>query len=142
MRLFDDLSQPMLGASPQTAWRTPFKSHQAPAFAALRHPFALVGVITSQVVHLKRLVYLHNVAHQRRSEHRTCRPTLSGQLQRWQLAGCTATVDLTEGLAFWQMQQCPDSEAWVDISLKVLQAANVCLAGLASGRCGVCGDAL
>lgn len=52
-------------------------------------------------------------------------PALSSQLQRWQQAGCTATAHLTAGAAFWQMQECPDSEAWVHTSLKALQAASV-----------------
>jgi exosortase A-associated hydrolase 2 len=52
-------------------------------------------------------------------------PVLSGQLQRWQQTGCTVTAHLTEGAAFWQMQEGPDSEAWVHTSLKALQAASV-----------------
>ncbi|APW45117.1 hydrolase 2, exosortase A system-associated [Rhodoferax antarcticus] len=52
-------------------------------------------------------------------------PALSSQLHRWQQAGCTATAHLAEGAAFWQMQECPDSEAWVHTSLKALQAASV-----------------
>lgn len=48
---------------------------------------------------------------------------LSSQLQRWQQAGCTGTAHLADGVAFWQMQECPDSLAWVHTSLKALQAA-------------------
>ena len=51
-------------------------------------------------------------------------PALSSQLQRWQKSGCTATAQLTEGAAFWQMQEGPDSHAWVSTSLKALQAAS------------------
>lgn len=51
-------------------------------------------------------------------------PALSDQLQRWQHAGCTSTTHLADGAAFWQMQECPDSPAWVHISLKALQAAS------------------
>lgn len=51
-------------------------------------------------------------------------PALSGQLQRWQQAGCTATGHLCEGAAFWQMLECPDSEAWVHTSLKAQQTVN------------------
>lgn len=52
-------------------------------------------------------------------------PALRGQLQRWQQAGYTATAQATEGVAFWQMQECADSEAWVHTSIKALQAASV-----------------
>ncbi len=51
-------------------------------------------------------------------------PALSGQIQRWQHAGCTGTALLAEGAAFWQMQECPDSDAWVHTSLKALQVAS------------------
>ena len=49
-------------------------------------------------------------------------PALAAQLQRWQDAGCSALAQVVPGAAFWQMQECPDSPAWVAASLQAVSA--------------------
>ncbi len=49
-------------------------------------------------------------------------PALAAQAQRWQSAGCNTVPHVVPGAAFWQMQECPDSLAWVDISLRALSS--------------------
>jgi exosortase A-associated hydrolase 2 len=49
-------------------------------------------------------------------------PALGAQLQRWRDAGCDASAQVLSGAAFWQMQECPDSPAWIAASLQVLQS--------------------
>lgn len=50
-------------------------------------------------------------------------PALQAQSKRWQDAGCSAVSHGVTGTAFWQMQECPDSPAWVTASLQALNAA-------------------
>lgn len=49
-------------------------------------------------------------------------PALAAQLQRWQAAGCSTVANVVPGADFWQMQECPDSPAWVTTSLQALSA--------------------
>jgi exosortase A-associated hydrolase 2 len=50
-------------------------------------------------------------------------PALAAQLQRWQDAGCSVVAHGVSGTSFWQMQECPDSQAWVTTSLQALTSA-------------------
>jgi len=47
-------------------------------------------------------------------------PALSAQLQRWQTSGCNAQAHVVAGSVFWQMQESPDSPAWLAASLRSL----------------------
>ena len=50
-------------------------------------------------------------------------PALSAQLQRWQTSGCNAQAHVVAGSVFWQMQESPDSPAWLATSLRSLGCA-------------------
>lgn len=50
----------------------------------------------------------------------TVSPALASQLQRWQTSGCSAQADVVQGSVFWQMQEGPDSPAWLTTSLRSL----------------------
>jgi uncharacterized protein len=57
------------------------------------------------------------------ADSETVSPALSAQLQRWQTSGCSAQAGVVPGSVFWQMQEGPDSPAWLTTSLRSLGCA-------------------
>jgi len=53
----------------------------------------------------------------------TVSPALVTQVQRWQTSGCRVQASVVAGSAFWQIQETPDSPAWLASSLRSLDCA-------------------